>query len=100
METHNLRNIIWLEACIVTPTSTKGLVAGYGAMSGDCSPVQHVIDIWYCGIGAGICGSGYIVELQTKVHEDYAKVACVIMDKAPTITMAFFWLKAPTSAFT
>ena len=76
METHNLRNIIWLEACIVTPTSTKGLVAaGYGAMSGDCSPVQHVIDIWYCGIGAGICGSGYIVELQTKVPEDYAKIA-------------------------
>ena len=69
METHNLRNIIWLEACIVTPTSTKGLVAGYGAMWGDCSAVQHVIDIWYCGIGAGICGSGYIVELQTKVSK-------------------------------
>ena len=74
METHNLRNIIWLEACIVTPTSTKGLVAGYGAMWGDCSAVQHVIDIWYCGIGAGICGSGYIVELQTKVVEVYKKI--------------------------
>ena len=39
------------------------------------SAVQHVIDIWYCGIGAGICGSGYIVELQTKVHEVYKKIA-------------------------
>ena len=57
------------------PTSTKGLVAGYGAMSGDCSAVQHVIDIWSCGIGAGICGSGYIVELQTKVPDVYTKIA-------------------------
>ena len=39
------------------------------------SAVQHVIDIWYCGIGAGICGSGYIEELQTNVPEDYAKIA-------------------------
>ena len=39
------------------------------------SAVQHVIDIWYCGIGAGICGSGYIVELQTKVPEDNANIA-------------------------
>ena len=49
--------------------------SGYGAMWSDCSPVQHVIDIWYCGIGAGICSSGYIVELQTKVPEDNAKIA-------------------------
>ena len=66
----------------MTPTSTKGLVAGYGAMWGECSPVQHVIDIWYCGIGAGICGSGYIVELQTKVPEDYANVGVLLVESA------------------
>ena len=44
------------------------------------SAVQHVIDIWYCGIGAGICGSGYIVELQTKVPEDYANVGLLLVE--------------------
>ena len=37
--------------------------------------------------------AGYLVELQTKVREDFT-----ITEKAPT--RAFPWLKAPTSIFT